>query len=159
MAAASRNAVRNAATDRSLRVCVPCAKLQRHQHECQSCGGKTSGCASAGEARRLRDLALLQKAGHICELEPHPRYPLMVGEVDLGVAIFDASYRLLPPSGGAGRRSPLVVEDVKGERSPDDELSRLKRGLVKGLYDIEVRLVLPSGKPWTPRRLRRRAKR
>lgn len=159
MPATSRNAVRNAQTDRSLRVCVPCAKLQRHQHECQSCGGKTSGCASAGEARRLRDLALLQKAGHIEGLEPHPRFELLVDGESVGWAVLDASYHPLPPSGGAGRRSPRVVEDVKGERSPDDELSKLKRALVKALYGIEVRLVLPSGRPWTPRRLRRRAKR
>lgn len=157
--AGSVNAIRNANTVRTLRLCIPCARLQHREKRCRACGGETEGCASQGEARRLRDLALLQRAGHVEGLALHPRFELLVDGESVGWAVFDASYHPLPPSGGAGRRSPRVVEDVKGEGAPDDELSKLKRSLVKALYGIEVKLVTPGGLPWTPRASRPRRKR
>lgn len=155
----SVNAIRNAHTVRTLRLCVPCARLQHSEKRCRACGGPTEGCASKGEARRLRDLALLQKAGHICGLVPHPRYELVVAGVSLGAAVMDASYREVNAQWRLGLKGATIVEDVKGEGALDDELSRLKRGLVKAVHGIEVRLVAPSGKPWSPRKPRRRAKR
>lgn len=150
----SRNAIRNAATVRSLRLCVPCARLQHRERRCRECGGETEGCASKGEARRLRDLALSQRAGVIRNLKPHPRFKLLVDGEHVGTMVADASYEEVA-AGAFGHR---IVEDVKGEGAPDDELSRLKRALVKALYGIEVRLVTPGGLPWHPRKPVRRKK-
>lgn len=154
----SRNAIRNAATVRSLRLCVPCARLQHRERRCRECGGETEGCASKGEARRLRDLALSQRAGLIGGLKLHPRYELRIDGEPVGWAVLDASYIPRDVPGMEAASARRIVEDVKGEGAPDDELSRLKRALVKALYGIEVRLVTPGGLPWHPRKPPRRKK-
>lgn len=97
--------------------------------------------ASAAEARRYRDLKLLERAGEIAGLTLQPRFPLTVnGEP---VKIRSTGY----PNGRAAeyradfayfRGGHRVVEDVKGLDTP---VSRLKRALVETIYHVRVKVV------------------
>lgn len=82
--------------------------------------------ASRGEARRYRDLTLAQAAGAIAGLELQVRYPLVVNGVKIADYVCDFRYT------EGGRQ---VVEDFKGVRTP---AYRLKKKLVKALYDIDI---------------------
>lgn len=82
---------------------------------------------SAAEARRYRELRLLERAGMVSDLELQPLYPIAVN--GRRVAMYRADFRY---KDNDGRQ---VVEDVKGIRTP---VYRLKKKLVEALYDIEI---------------------
>lgn len=91
--------------------------------------------ASQREGARYLELRLLEKAGHICELELQPKFPVYVcrrqnGELHEAFRyVADFRYRE-----GADKR--LVVEDVKGMRTA---IYRLKKKAVELQYGIEIR--------------------
>ena len=97
---------------------------------------------SRKEARRYRELMLLQKAGLISNLILQPKYKLAVGNRPILLksdrykngrqvtAIMDFAYI---DEGGQE-----VVEDVKGIDTP---ISRLKRAIVEAQYGVVVRIV------------------
>jgi hypothetical protein len=96
--------------------------------------------ASTAEARRYQELKHLQAAGEIKDLELQPVYPLMAPgrgaggpyeRVHLGNYIADFRYR-------RGRTGILVVEDVKGVKTP---LYRWKKKHVEAQYDIQIQEV------------------
>lgn len=84
---------------------------------------------SQKEARRYKDLLLMQKAGAITGLVIHPRFPLNVSGEHIGDYIADFQYF---------ERGARVVEDVK---SPPTRtaLYRWKIKHLKAQYGIEVR--------------------
>jgi hypothetical protein len=94
--------------------------------------------ASRREARRYRDLKLLEEAGEISRLTLQPRFPLhCCGKPVLyqpsgrhAVYVADFSYRLSDHT--------LVVEDVKGKDTP---LSKLKRAVLLAEEGIDVVLI------------------
>lgn len=83
---------------------------------------------SKAEADRYSDLLLLQAAKMIRELQPHPRYPLVVNGQQVCIYEADASYFDCK----AGK---YVVEDTKGQRTA---LFILKKKLLKACTGIEV---------------------
>jgi hypothetical protein len=88
--------------------------------------------ASQAEARRYGELKLLERAGVIRDLVVHPAYDLVVGGMSVGAYVGDFAYREARPFSG------LVVEDVKGVRTP---VYRLKRKLMLAVHGIDVREV------------------
>lgn len=96
--------------------------------------------ASKKEARRYQELRLLEKAGEIRELQLQPEFDLLApGRCDgslhrgvkVGKYVADFRYR-------AGRNGLLVIEDVKGFKTP---LYRWKKKHVEAQYGIEIREV------------------
>ena len=85
--------------------------------------------ASKAEARRFRELRLLQAAGEIQLLDLQPVYPLIVNGVQVGKYLADFRYYR--------KDGELVVEDVKGY-SGDTSIYRLKRRIVQAQYAIQV---------------------
>jgi len=84
--------------------------------------------ASKAEARRYSELLLLQRSGEISELELQPPFPLVVNGVKVGTYIADFRYR-------CKYTDPLIVEDVKGIKTP---LYRLKKKHVEAQYGITI---------------------
>ncbi len=99
--------------------------------------------ASKKEAARYSELKLLERAGHITDLELQPRFPLGTDAAPILIksggypngrrasAIMDFRYYDV-------RAGWTIVEDVKGL---DNAYSRLKRAIVESQYKIEVRLI------------------
>lgn len=92
---------------------------------------------SQREAARYLDLKLLEKAGEIKELELQPKFPIYVcrrknGELhQVCNYIADFRYR-------EGPRGVLVIEDVKGVRTPT---YRLKKKMFEAQYEMQIREV------------------
>jgi hypothetical protein len=90
--------------------------------------------ASKAEARRYMELKMLEKAGEIRGLELQPVFPLFVPDgasskrVKLGKYVADFRYR-------SGPRGLLVVEDVKGVKTP---IYRWKKKHVEAQYGIAI---------------------
>lgn len=89
--------------------------------------------ASKKEAKRYRELKLLEKAGEISEIQLQPRFSLVVpvptGEYEyIGSYIADFTYE--------DKAGQQVVEDVKGVRTP---VYRLKKKMVEAIYGVEIR--------------------
>ncbi len=85
---------------------------------------------SQAEHRRYCELKLLLAAGEIRDLQVHQKMTLMVQGVNCGYYESDFSYQAAP-----FRLGERITEDVKGVRTP---VYRLKRKLVKALYNIDI---------------------
>lgn len=85
--------------------------------------------ASTAEARRLAELKLEERAGGISDLRTQVKFPLRCNGHDLEAYVADFTYT---------RGGVLVVEDVKGFRTP---LYKLKRKLMRAVHGIEIREV------------------
>lgn len=97
------------------------------------------GFDSLLEFRRYQQLKLLERAGEICELKVHPRYPLFAAvscdAVLIGHCEFDFSYREVPEPGVCG---PIVIEDAKGAWTA---LGRWKLNHFQTQYRVKVRII------------------
>lgn len=86
---------------------------------------------SKAEARRCDELALLEKAGLISNLQNQPRFDITIKGTKVCTYVADFGYL-------AG--SDLVIEDVKGVLTP---IYKLKKKLVEASYPgvkiVEVR--------------------
>jgi hypothetical protein len=83
--------------------------------------------ASKREAKRYAELKLLAKAGEIRNLQLQVKIPFQVGGNNIFIYIADFTYN--------NRTGQLVVEDVKGARTP---VYRLKKKLIEAYYGIEI---------------------
>lgn len=88
--------------------------------------------ASKRERDRYGELILLERAKAISDLEPHPRYPLMVNKVLVGHYTADAAYR--------DAQLQLVVEDVKSLPTMTTS-SKLRIKLFEAIYGTKVRII------------------
>jgi len=82
--------------------------------------------ASKKEGARYLQLKLLEKSGHIKNLELQPRYDFIINGVNCGY--YKADFRYF-------KDQKRIVEDVKGVRTP---VYALKCKLVKALYNVEI---------------------
>ena len=90
--------------------------------------------ASKAEADRYQELRLLQQAGEISNLEPHPSLPMSLNGVALGSYTADFLYKKR-----TGALTHTIVEDVKGQRTGTPyALFKLKKALMLALYKITV---------------------
>ena len=91
--------------------------------------------ASQKEARRYSELKLLQAAGEIRELELQPAFPIYAANrfsqqpLEL-ICTYKADFRYR-----SGPRGLLVIEDVKGMKTP---VYRLKKKFVEAQYGIQI---------------------
>lgn len=88
---------------------------------------------SKKEARRYGELKLLERSGHVREIELKPRYELVVNGVLIGRYTGDFRYLESKVGGWA-----VIVEDVKGYSRKARDYP-LRKKLMKALYDIEIR--------------------
>ena len=98
--------------------------------------------ASGREAKRYRELKLLERAGEISELELQPKFILGTEEAPIMLrsdrcpngrrAAYFGDFRYRDRSG------EIVIEDVKGFDNP---LSKLKRAIVEAQYLVEIVLI------------------
>jgi hypothetical protein len=103
---------------------------------------------SKKEARRYKELKLLEKAGEIWDLKLQPAFPLMVPSTSgqlmrAAKAITQGGMFRIGEYRGDFKyydrsAAPYVVEDVKGYDTP---LSKWKRRHVAAQYGIEVRII------------------
>jgi hypothetical protein len=83
---------------------------------------------SAKEAERYSELRLLERSGEISEFELQPKFHCVVNEKMICSYIADFRYRDM-------ERNVIVVEDVKGMKTP---VYRLKKKLVEALHGIKI---------------------
>lgn len=88
--------------------------------------------ASKKEARRYGELRLLQKSGDINQLRCHPSFGIVVGGKHICTVVLDFGYN--------DRLLGTIYEDVKSSAT-NTAVSKLKRKLLKAMYDIDVTLV------------------
>ena len=96
--------------------------------------------SSKKEANRDAELQLLQRAGHIRQLERQPRWPCVINRQKICTYVGDWQYQ--EPTGiSSTKRLPVwrtIVEDSKGVQTP---AFKLKWKIVKALFpEIEWRL-------------------
>ena len=84
--------------------------------------------ASKGEAKRYSELLLLQRAGDITDLTPHPRFDLNVNGVKVGVYTADSFYR---------KNGEVIIEDYKSPATLT-EAARLRIKLFEAIYEMKV---------------------
>lgn len=87
--------------------------------------------ASLAEAKRYGELKLMQQAGAITALEPHPPFDLTVNGIVVGR--YTADFRYVEVATGE-----TVVEDVKGGRATGTEAYGLRKRLMKAIHGIEI---------------------
>lgn len=85
---------------------------------------------SRKEANRYEQLLLMERASLIRHIEIHPRYDLVVNDQYIGFYRADFCYE-------ETENNTIVVEDVKSPATKT-AVYRLKKKLVKALYDIEI---------------------
>jgi hypothetical protein len=107
--------------------------------------------ASKAEGRRYEQLRLLELAGEIRNLLPHPRFALYVPKFDKPITA-DMDLHLGPQSSGWVKRvghytadfayetkdGRTVVEDVKGGNATKTEAYRLRKRIVEATYGFVV---------------------
>ena len=92
-------------------------------------------CDSIKEAKRWKELRMLEQTGWIKNLTFHPVFPMIVNEQKICVYEADASYVDI-------KTGQPVVEDTKSEKTRTLESWRLKRKLFRALYGRDVVEVL-----------------
>lgn len=93
--------------------------------------------ASGREKRRYQQLLLLERAGKIKNLEPHPKYEIIPKQIKSNgrterVAVYTADFRYIED--GA-----LVVEDVKSKATAKLADYVLRRKLMLQVHGIEIK--------------------
>lgn len=89
---------------------------------------------SLREARRYGELKLLEKAGEIEDIKCHPTFSMRINGDLVAKYTADFSY-------WCSAECDRIVEDVKSPATAKDKYYRLKKRLMKALYDIEIREV------------------
>jgi hypothetical protein len=100
---------------------------------------------SKAELARWEELKLLQRAGHIFELERQVPYDLIVNGRHICIIVVDFRYRVRPGTFvdrdmSALLQSDIVCEDLKGGRATQTEAFKLKAKLMKAIHGIEMRI-------------------
>jgi hypothetical protein len=93
---------------------------------------KTNGYDSKREAKRAADLRLMEMVGSISHLQEQVKYEVIPKQDGERAAHYIADFVYVQDDG------TLVVEDVKGFRTPD---YILKRKLMKKVHGITIREV------------------
>jgi hypothetical protein len=101
---------------------------RRNKYHAQPVEADGHRFASKAEARRYRELSLLQRAGQISDLRVHPSWTLDVN--GMFVSKYSADFAYVE-----GDRQ--VVEDVKGGKTTD--AARLRMKLLQAVTGIQVR--------------------
>ncbi|MCB1281012.1 MAG: hypothetical protein KDB18_05770 [Salinibacterium sp.] len=111
--------------------CMRCRE-QREAKACR-CGADAVYFPSTSEFKAFQRRAMLELAGAITDLKPHPRFPCKVNGVLVCTYTADWEYR-----DQHGRR---IIEDFKGSRAHQDGGSKVRRKLASAIYGIEITIV------------------
>lgn len=103
-------------------------KTRRYLNKPVEVGGIKFG--SKTEARRYAQLQLLERAGHITSLRPHPKFELVVNGHKVCTYTGDAGYY---------EQGQQIIEDTKSPRTRVDPTYRLKNKLMRACHGIEIR--------------------
>jgi hypothetical protein len=90
---------------------------------------------SKKEAKRYGELKLLEKAGEITQLELQPVFQCVVKEKKICSYRADFRYFDKKATGTMGQMGTMMVEDVKGFKTP---VYRLKKKLVEALFPVKI---------------------
>tara|TARA_R100001015_G_C4634992_1_gene202988 strand:+ start:4932 stop:5270 length:339 start_codon:yes stop_codon:yes gene_type:complete len=90
---------------------------------------------SKKEATRYSELKYLEKAGQIHNLELQPKFECIVKEKKICTYRADFRYFDKFQRGVLGQEGTMVVEDVKGFKTPT---YRLKKKLVEALFQVKI---------------------
>ena len=114
--------------DKNLR-CKACgAKVDIREKRNKYGNQRTEGFASAREAKRFKELQLLEKAGKIKWLELQEPLSVVINGKKVCTWFADFTYWDIPNRG-------YVREDAKGVRTP---VYRLKKKLVEAFWHIKI---------------------
>lgn len=83
---------------------------------------------SKKEAKRYKELKLLEKAGDILDLILQPPYEIKINGIK--ICIYKADFQYFDK-----QKDAIVTEDCKGFKTP---VYRLKKKLMKALYGIDI---------------------
>lgn len=86
---------------------------------------------SIKEAKRYQELKVLEKNGVISNLELQPAYKCVVN--DKWITTYKADFRYFHPVA-----MNVVVEDVKSPMTAKLPVYRIKKKLVKALFDVDI---------------------
>src|SRR6185503_18266965 len=89
---------------------------------------------SAKEAKRWKELQLLERAKKISGLKRQHKFPLWVNGVEIGSYVADFVYMDVEK----GYATRFVVEDVKSEITREIPLYKWKKALMKAVHSIEI---------------------
>lgn len=104
---------------------------------------------SKAEARRYQELKLMERAGQVRGIELQPRFVIEVAGVKVCTYVADFRYQLRSPTAPAIEHWSVIVEDVKGLRTPT---YRLKARLMQAVHRVQIH-------EWPPRERKRPARR
>lgn len=128
---------------RTVYACLQCT-WYTEEGKVPACGGchgeQLEHFDSRAEFLRFRELQLMQQAGVISELKPHPRFAICVAHSRTGLPVkgctYVADFSYVKADGTA------VTEDVKPKSElAQSEVFRLKRRLFEAAYDIEITII------------------
>ncbi len=114
------------------------ANIKKHQHS------DGTVLDSKRELYRYADLLLLQRAGEICGLKVHPRYPITIAGVPILLKssrypngrhlTYVADFSYFPGKvGELDVTDILVIEDVKMQSGHRTEIYKIKRALMDAM--------------------------
>jgi len=86
---------------------------------------------SKKEAARYQELKLLERGGHIKDIELQPRFDFVLNDVKMGFYKADFRYKLK----FYGDEYREIIEDVKGFKTP---MYRLKKKMMKAFHGIDI---------------------
>lgn len=92
---------------------------------------------SRAEARRWRELQLLERAGQIVDLKRQVPFPLIVNGVQVAKFIADFTYRT-----SFGDPEHVIIEDVKSEHTRKLPVYRLKAKMFAAQYGRKITEVI-----------------
>jgi len=82
------------------------------------------------EAKRWKELRLLEHAGEISNLERQVLFPLIVNDVKVATMRPDFAY--------TDKNGARIIEDTKSVATAKNRVYRLKKKLLKAIYGIEI---------------------
>lgn len=106
----------------------PKRKNKYHAQRCQMDGYSFD---SKAEMQRYRDLKLMLATGTIRDLQVHPVFDLVVGDVRIGRYIADFAYQ------DRAKRWARIVEDVKSKPTMT-AVYRIKKRLMHALHGVVI---------------------
>ena len=111
---------------------------------------------SKREFLRYMDLTILEKAGEISDLKVHPKYPIIIGGVEIRIyseryhkngrlMIYEADFSYFewtevsidrPHGTTTARKAERVIEDVKMQSGFRTEVYKIKRALMRAMGHV-----------------------
>jgi len=113
--------------------CLCCDREIQKTESCSGCGHKPERFDSTSEFKAWMTRRLLQMAGEITDLKPHPKMLVKINGQKFCTYTPDWQYR--------NKAGELVYEDFKGSRAHATAASNLRRKAAELYYGITITIV------------------